>query len=74
MKGLYFTIKYNSTRRNLEYYIFKRIEFIRNLNNTINILFFNIQKSITKAFITLLLYYMKFIKYTLFTIIFMKVF
>ena len=42
MKGLYFVIKYNIIRNNLEFYIFKRIKFIRNLNKMINILFFNI--------------------------------
>ena len=40
----------------------------------INILFFNIQKSIIKILIILLLYYIKFIKYTLFIIIFTKIF
>ena len=42
MKGLYLIIKYNTTRNNLGFYILKRIKFIRNLNKTINILFFNI--------------------------------
>ena len=51
MKGLYLAIKYNITRNNLRLYIFKRIKFIRNLNKIINILFFNIQKSIIKVFI-----------------------
>ena len=74
MKDFFLAIKYNTIRNNLELYIFKRIEFIRNLNKTINILFFNIQKSIIKTFIILLSHYIKFIKYTPFIIIFMKAF
>ena len=74
MKGLYFVIKYNIIRNNLEFYIFKRIKFIRNLNKTVNILFFNIQKSIIKTLIILLLYYIRFIKYTSLIIIFIKAF
>ena len=74
MKDLYPIIKYNTIRNNLEIYIFKRIKFIRNLNKTINTSLFNIQKSVIKAFITLLLYYIKSIKYKPLIITFTKVF
>ena len=48
MKDLYFTIKYYSIRRDFKYYTFKRIKSIRNLNNTINILSFNIQNRLLR--------------------------
>ena len=61
MKGFYPIIKYNTTRNNFGLCVFKRIKFIRNLNKTINISFFNIQKSIIKVFIISLSHYIRFI-------------
>ena len=74
MKGFYLAIKYNTTRNDLEFYIFKRIKFIRNSNKINNILFFNIQKSIIKTFIISLSHYIEFIKYAFFIITFIKAF
>ena len=61
-------------RHNFELYIFKRIKFIRNLNKTINISLFNIQKSIIKTFIILLSHHIKSTKHASFIIIFTKAF
>ena len=74
VEGLYPVIEYNITWNNLEFHIFKRIEFIWNLIKMVNISLFNIQKLIIKTLIISLLYYIKPIKYISFIIIFIKVF